>query len=808
MFLALFCLIALTGCGGGKRSKSPVSPKVEEPKDQAMESALSERYLKIRAALDRKDFRGAEKLSLKVVEKTPDDHQARFLLARSLIGLDKPGSAQNHLEKALAIQPDNPAYKRLLGEILHNSASEHIKADRMEKAIDTWKRCLTLKYQSRETEENLMEAYAMWGLKLREEKNPQQAEEIYREGMSLFPQSSTLNLALADLLLSSDRLLEAQLLLQKTNEAFPKLEKSRFTYAGLLYRMGDVRGALRELEALLAFAPGNQEAINLKAQLQNEIPITQMATQIHDFADGEEPPAEVIERLAVMESAGDLQGQILLLQEFRASRPTAHWATLREATLLEKLGRPKDALNLLEGYLRERPDDERAHFLTARCRQLSGDFAGALSLLQAMISDRKANQQVFLEIGQVLAKMGKFDEARQNWQRVLDMDSENPEALFHFGQLAMEQGRFAEARTYLDRAVHQEPFNLKFRFFQGMNLKQAGNHEEAQKVWESARGFLNPQDPYGSRIQRALAGTSGSVAPDSPAATFVATSPSAFDPSGPTAVQPGILAGPKPPIPGIHDPVYQSALEAARSGRMSEAIIGFQTALSTNPQNLNALINLGNAFTAMDRHGDAAVQYIRALQLSNGNHYSTQALDKALEELGIRGKARMGLAGKLPIGGGTGRERSNPRGFEPLARAFIDHGLAAEALPFVECGLEENPEQAALIVLRGEILGKQGQTQLAEADLRKALEMDKQNPLPYVKLGDLYAATQRQDLALEQYQAALKARFIDPDTMFVIHDRLQQMGRSVDAVTIINRLRGMNLSNVQLEKLKERRGTL
>jgi hypothetical protein len=84
--------------------------------------------------------------------------------------------------------------------------------------------------------------------------------------------------------------------------------------------------------------------------------------------------------------------------------------------------------------------------------------------------------------------------------------------------------------------------------------------------------------------------------------------------------------------------------------------------------------------------------------------------------------------------------------------------------------------------------------------------MEPQNPLPYLKTGDLLIAAGQFTNAADEYHKALKAGFIDPDTMFEIVDRFKQLGRSSDARRVLGRLKGMNLNQSQIAKLETHLG--
>ena len=151
--------------------------------------------------------------------------------------------------------------------------------------------------------------------------------------------------------------------------------------------------------------------------------------------------------------------------------------------------------------------------------------------------------------------------------------------------------------------------------------------------------------------------------------------------------------------------------------------------------------------------------------------------------------------------------KNDPRGIEPLAQALLAEGLHAEALAVVQNGLTQQSELPILHLLQGDVLKQMGQHEPALESYKNALSRDPQSPAPYIRIGDLYLASGQVTAAYDEYQKALKSSFIDPDNMFIISDRLRQMGRESDAKLVLGKIKGMNLNQEQLQKLDQRMGT-
>ncbi|HEY9069392.1 MAG TPA: tetratricopeptide repeat protein, partial [Candidatus Ozemobacteraceae bacterium] len=741
----------------------------------------------------------------------PADGEAHRLLARALSEQKKPSTEiRQALEKAEALQPGDADGRRDLAGMLDRQAQEAISADNPDKAIPLWKRCLALKFKPRQTEKQLAEAYRRQGEQRAAAGKPAEAEKSFREAVALLPDNPVPRLDLARLLMDGDRLVEAQRELKELTDAHPNFEAGLVAYAHLLRRMGDVRGATKQVERVLEYAPGNPEALALQKDLANTVPIRQAAEPAAAF---DEPDPDTLQELTRLESTGDPAAQQAFLERYLAMHPEAAWAKLRQAMLYERMGKSEDALALLETYLAGSPEDFRARFLHARCLLSTGRTAEALSALKALETDNRANHQVQDEIGLAYAKLGKFNEARAAWKRIIAANPTFAPSLFNLAQLAMEQGMADEARDWFDQALRQDPSNPKYRYFAGLNLKQAGMEPEARAVWESGKAYLTPSDPYAARIAAAL----GKPLPQ-PAAAVPLTQPPAVESPAPvtpvTAAQPtsvgGVVVQPVAPAAAdMADPGYQTALEAARAGRYAEAIKGFQEVLERYPAGFNARMNLGNVFMATNRPGEAAAQYLHAIRLEKNNPNALRALSRAYDELGLRGHAAGLVAradGKENAGGAT-TTRSNPRAFEPVTTALLANGLPEEALSIINAGVTENPDSPELIVLQGDVLTALRQDAQAETVYQRALALDAQNPTPMIRLGNLYAGRRQTDAAIAQYQAALKSPLIDPDAMFTIADQFTRLGRRTEATEVLSRLKGMNLSEAQLAKLHERTGT-
>ncbi|MBF0547020.1 MAG: tetratricopeptide repeat protein [Candidatus Riflebacteria bacterium] len=808
-------------CKGKDRESEPLGGRKSPDFGEFLKS---EKSLKIRALLDRGEYRDAEGKAREIVDGNPKDAEARYLLGEALLLQGETTSAKKQLEIAIILKPENLNFSRELGKILDEEARDAVKASDNETAAAAWKRCLELKYKPREISANLAEAYRSVALKHLTAKKYDEAEKDLREAIAILPTNPVIRLDLSNFLIGRDRLQEAHHELVQLMADHPRYEDGLVSVAKLQWRMGEVKNAIDTVDRALEIAPGNAKALKLKKELEKEIPANVLASKPSEGTK-DEPGEKISTELANLEGTGDLRGQCRLLEKILEENPKAYWAQLRLAKVYERLGENSLALATARSCLNERPDDTRASFLLAHTMQLSGDLTGALKTLDELEKGGKVNLQIYDEMGQIYAKMGKFLEAKLHWKKALEIDPEFPGTHFSLGQMAMEEGKFEEAKAFFKKALEKEPQNLKFRYFAGMNLKQAGKSEEAIQIWKEAKAFLNPQDPYSKRISRALGekdsksiedNTQFSAETSQPVVNPVnSTIPSETDkpPLPPNTVdskdkEPLINANtvPQSNVPQASDSdetLYKQALEFARNSKFSEAIAGFSEIVSKNPNHLNALINLGNVYLATQQPAEAAARFLRALKVNPKNSFAKKSLLKTYEELGFNPGEKNVLTGdSIDFSINEPRSKSNPRSFSPLIKSFLRNQLDEEAANITEIAVQENPELPEAYLLQGEVYRKCGKLDLAEIAYRKAIELDKSAPYGYLKLGDLYSTTGRGDAAKGFYEKALQSKDVDTDTLIELVDRFRGIGDHQTANEVVNRIKGMNLSDSQMSKFK------
>lgn len=793
-FAVLACALPafiLSGCGGKPKKKAnPVAPETATSSSEKSEFDGWKENAEIRAAIENGDFARARSSINDRLRDNPTDARAHFLLGQAYLGEKNFARARQSLEAAIDLDQDNRNYQRELGKCHSEQAQDLLDRGIPSEAAEYFRKALQLDYLPNQTEEKLAEAYEKSSDALINEGNSSDAENLLREALNILPDRPDLRIKLANLLTEGDRLMEAERMLKSLSETHPDNESVLIAHARLLYRMGEVKTAAELVNKAIAIAPANSEAIAMKRSIENNVPV------ISPPAPVQLTPESASKMLSELEKEQRIGEQKRILEDLIAQFPSEAWSYLKLSEINEKLELYDDALTNAKEFLKLESNSEQGKFQLARMLQQKGKYEEALNLFNGLESSFADKESLLNEMGQVYARMGRFDEAKTAWNRVLALNPEHANTIFNLGQLQMETGDTRGAQDLFEKAVRIAPENAKFRYFTGLNLIQSGLKDQATAFWNASKQFLNHEDPYSRRIINAL----GNQPNPTPATNL------------PVIHVPASVIEEAP-----EDQEYAKALENARSGNFNEAIAGFRSVLLREPQNFNALMNLGKVYSVSGEPALGCALYLKALKQAPKNIHALKALSNAYSEIGMhKFAAEIARQAEASHHGQTdgfpnykaspAAIKNSPRAFKPLIKAFLAEKLTQEALAILQSGVSAQDMPAEMLLLQGEVCKELGQYETALESYRKAKELEPQSPTPYVLTGDLLIAAGQFTNAIGEYDNALKAGFIDPDTMFIIVDRYKQLGREADAHKVLGRLKGMNLNQSQIAKLEAHLG--
>jgi tetratricopeptide (TPR) repeat protein len=169
------------------------------------------------------------------------------------------------------------------------------------------------------------------------------------------------------------------------------------------------------------------------------------------------------------------------------------------------------------------------------------------------------------------------------------------------------------------------------------------------------------------------------------------------------------------------------------------------------------LDNMGLLLTSRQQYDEALADLARALQIDPGDSFAHRNLANLYSDLGRREEAEQEFKAALNASLLDFQTRDD------LGQLYLDEGRLQEAEGQFRESLALRPSPAAWLGL-GISRWRQGYTEEAERDLKKAEAIGAAEGSIHVALGLLYNATGRRAQALEEYQASLKTDLSNPKT--------------------------------------------
>jgi tetratricopeptide (TPR) repeat protein len=367
---------------------------------------------------------------------------------------------------------------------------------------------------------------------------------------------------------------------------------------------------------------------------------------------------------------------------------------------------PREALVRL--LMQENKRDEAESFLRQTKKDLAdnpegyrmlGDFYATFDVDKAtaeyasLYSDHPKNIKVKKNYVQLLLLKNRLDEATKLDDEILKANPHDPDALVYKGQVQLARKDSAGAIDPLQEALRNDPDNPEAHYWLGNAFAQQHNEDQAKQEWREAVR-LRPDLTDAQRALAALALQHGDIDTVLQTAQQIIT-------AQPYSADGYILKG----VADLARQHYDAAQQDA------------QQAMQRAPQSPAPYVQMGN-IELIQKHYDQAVTFYQ------------QALDK---------------------------DSSSAEGLSGVMNTYSVQKQYEKAIAAAHVQIAKSPNNSSFYDLLGTALFN-GRKDLpgAEAALRKAVELDKNNVDAVEKLGKVQIQEGASDKALAVYQQAIK----------------------------------------------------
>ena len=272
----------------------------------------------------------------------------------------------------------------------------------------------------------------------------------------------------------------------------PAVGRRRSLLAGAdALRRGDVAGALRQLTAAVAAAPGSAEAHRIlgtayRLDDQLERSVEAYSTAIRLAPTDERARIGLADVLIDMERLDDAERA---LRETIQAVPQGVLGHYRLGRLLQARGNYAEALTELESAARSTPlvGQDPLHEMVALLYANQADFARAVTALRQQVAVNPGNADAHRRLGDSYVRLGRADEALTEFTAALLVDPRNVLSLVGMAQLHLSAGTHVEAARVARAAIALDPSQAQAHYVLGTALTRLGQSEEAQRAIEDYR---------------------------------------------------------------------------------------------------------------------------------------------------------------------------------------------------------------------------------------------------------------------------------------------------------------------------------
>jgi tetratricopeptide (TPR) repeat protein len=388
-------------------------------------------------------------------------------------------------------------------------------------------------------------------------------------------------------------------------------------------------------------------------------------------------------------------------------------------------------------------------------------------------------------LAEALLNNEQYDEALKQYQQLVEADPDNNEPLIHISEIQRHEGKYEDALATINKALKIDPTSLEAGYNQGLLLDILG------RLDESAQAYQNMLSQNSTSSQNPISHANGAYTDEEKnnrsiflerlAAVYVEQNK--ID-QAVTTYQKMIELGGDIAVRG-----YQGEVDAYQTAKeFDKAMDVTQKAVAANPKNRDLKLMLAGELADGSKPDDGLAMAKSALDGKADDDRTVwfaigqmdirlrrwkdadDAFNKA-EPLATKKEDRVYLfflRGELAdrekhmdqaegfFSKALDLDPANAMTLNYLGYMMADKGVQLpDALKLIRKAVDQEPWNGAYLDSLGWVYFKLGEYELAEDNLRQAVERDQTDPTVHEHLGDLYEKTGRIRLAAAQWELSL-----------------------------------------------------
>jgi len=355
-------------------------------------------------------------------------------------------------------------------------------------------------------------------------------------------------------------------------------------------------------------------------------------------------------------------------------------------------GKKAEIEEFLKEVKRDLPDKSVGYRMLGDYYFASGDLDKAVTEYGSLNQEHPKDIQVKKNYIQLLILKNRIAEARKLDDEVLKTSPSDTEALIFKGEIQIADGHGNDAAESLQSALKADPNNGVAHYQLGVAFDQMGNLGRAENEWREA-GRVRPDLPDVQHALAAVALRKGDM--------------QALDQSADQLIR---------LQPTVADGYVLRAMAEINLNRLAQAETDIRKAMEVAPQNPIGYNQMGRLRLTQKQYSQAEKYYRQALE----------------------------------------RDPASTDGLNGLMNVYLAQKQTDLAITAANAQLAKVPDSSAFHDLLGTTLfNDKKDMKGAEAEFKRAAELDKNNSDALVKLGQVQAAEGSADQAIATYQQSL-----------------------------------------------------